>query len=126
MRSVTPCDGVVVMRTLRRSGVVTVTLLASVLALGACNSSTTKCSNGSCEVHLKGSQAATTIDGKSLRAGLPKIPVTLNSAKDGSASITVRGSAGTCKPGETLALGDYSVTCTDVKTDEVTFTLKLA
>ena len=43
-----------------------------------------------------------------------------------TATITVEGTDGTCKTGETVAIGSFSATCTDVKDDEVTFTLKAA
>ncbi len=88
-------------------------------ALSACNVTSTNytCSNGRCEVSLRGAGAETELFDDTTT-------VALDGADGSAAQLTVNGESLTCTEGETLQAADVSVTCDSVGDDEVTLTVE--
>lgn len=89
---------------------------AGLIALGAgamftgCTTSQYTCQNNSCTVTLSGAGASTDPSGYT---------VELQDADGQSANFAIAGQVATCSEGETLQVGGYSATCTEVGDDRL-------
>lgn len=92
-----------------------VALGAALIGLSGCTSTSYSCSDGSCSITLKGEGASTEIDPLSL--GLTtsgEVIFELEQANEGAATFAVDGTRNECATGETILVGQVSVTCTEI------------
>jgi len=87
--------------------------------LSACTvtSSNYSCTNGRCELTLRGGGSDTEILEDT-------VTVRLDTADGSTAELTVNDESVTCTEGETVQAADVSVTCDSVGDDEVTLTVE--
>lgn len=97
------------MKTPRIIAALLVALGAGTLA-SACTTTQYNCQNSACTVTLSGSGASTEPAGYT---------VELHGSDGQSADFAINGQAATCAEGETVEVGGYSATCTEVGDDRL-------
>lgn len=90
-----------------RVAIASVVLLGAGLGLSACQSSSYRCVNSDCTVTLSGA-------GASADVGSQNYTVALQGADGERATFSVDGTSASCTEGESLQVGSYSATCTEV------------
>lgn len=110
------------MRPVARTSVV-VASVAVALSLGACNTSSATCRNGSCNVTLGGKGSAITLKPTQVQAPYGSFQIAFQGASGGTATLKIRDETGTCTQGQAISLAQLSVSCASVHDDEVKFTV---